>query len=550
MRIALAQINPIVGDVEGNAAQVLDAARRAHAAGASLVVFPELALVGYPPLDLLDRAAPIDQNLRALDALARDLPPVTVVVGCVERNATGHGRPAFNTAVVIEGGSGRGPTHRYSKRLLPTYDVFDEDRHFEPGSAPLVFEHSGRRVGVTICEDLWTGAGEEGVRYRDDPMAATVAAGADVVLNLAASAFTIDKRAYRFSLLGDLAARHGVPIVFVNQVGGNDELIFDGHSAAIDRRGRLIRECAGFEPDLAVVDPFDAGAAGGPPEAPEPEMVRRALGLGVRDYVRKCGFSSVVLGLSGGIDSAVVACLAAEALGPANVTALAMPSRFSSAGSLDDARALAAALEIRLETVSIEPMFSAYLDALRPLFLPTGEHLELAEENLQSRIRGALVMAWSNRFGPPALATGNKSELAVGYATLYGDMCGALAPIGDLLKRRVYDLARRLDAARPRIPPATMSKPPSAELRPDQKDEDSLPPYAVLDAVLEMHVERGMDVPGIVASGIDEATALHVVSLVRQAEYKRRQAPPVLKVTRRAFGLGRRMPIAHRWRSS
>ncbi|MBI5502744.1 MAG: NAD+ synthase [Deltaproteobacteria bacterium] len=542
MRVALCQINPTVGDIAGNARRILAVARDAHARGATLAVFPELALPGYPPRDLLDRRAFVDRLRPALDELARDLPPLAALVGFAERNAGGPGRPVFNAAGLLEGGR---VAATYRKRLLPTYDVFDEDRHFEPGSAPLVFPHEGRRVGVTICEDLWTQGSEEAVRYRCDPLGETVAAGAELVVNLSASPFSLGKDEFRQGLFRGRAARHRVPIVLVNQVGGNDELIFDGHSLAVDALGRLIHGCAGFASDLAVLDPFAGGSAAAPSRDDEPEVVRRALELGLSDYVRKCGLSSVALGLSGGIDSAVVAVLAAEALGPDNVRALAMPSRFSSPASLEDARAIAGACGIRLDAVSIEAPFGAYLETLRPLF---GDRpFDVAEENLQARIRGALLMAVSNKFGPLILSTGNKSEIAAGYATLYGDMCGGLAPIGDLVKRRVYELARHLNAQRPRIPARVLERPPSAELRPDQKDEDSLPPYAVLDGVIERHVEGGLDVEELVAAGFERALCERVVRMVQLAEYKRRQGAPVLKLTRKAFGSGRRLPIAQAW---
>jgi NAD+ synthase (glutamine-hydrolysing) len=400
-------------------------------------------------------------------------------------------------------------------------------------------------VGVTICEDLWTAGSEEAVRYHADPLEETLAAGAELIVNLSASPFTLSKREQRVRLFSTHAARRDVPIVFVNQAGGNDDLIFDGHSLAVDRRGRLVHECAEFDADLAVVDPWADGSGTAPRALDEPEIVRRALELGLRDYVRKCGFSSVTLGLSGGVDSAVVAVLAAEALGAERVSALAMPSRFSSPASLEDARAIADIAGIRLDTVPIEPLFTAYLEALRPVFAdrPFG----VAEENLQARIRGALLMAVSNKFGPLLLATGNKSEIAVGYATLYGDMCGGLAPIGDLVKRRVYDLARHLNTLAPRIPARVLERPPSAELRPDQKDEDSLPPYAVLDRVIELHVDQGLDLPELIASGVERATAERIVRLVEAAEYKRRQGAPILKLTRKSFGPGRRLPIASGW---
>jgi len=542
MRVALAQINPTVGDVDGNAALVLAAARDAHARGATLVVFPELALAGYPPHDLLDREAFVARIDEVLHELARTLPPLAALVGFVERNPEAAGRPVFNAAALLEGGRVAGT---YRKRLLPTYDVFDEDRHFEPGAAPFVFVHDGRKVGVTICEDLWTEGSDEAIRYRTDPLDDVRQAGAELVVNLSASPFSLHKSEFRGRLFAAHAARLGVPVVFINQVGGNDDLIFDGHSLVVDARGRLVHECAEFDADLAVVDPFAVAPQVVPRAAAEPEVLRRALELGLRDYVHKCGFSSVALGLSGGVDSAVVAVLAAEALGPDRVRALALPSRFSSPESRDDAEALARTLGLRLETVSIEPMFSAYLEALRPLF--ADRPFDVAEENLQARIRGALLMAVSNKFGPLVLATGNKSEIAVGYATLYGDMCGGLAPIGDLVKRRVYELARHLNSLAPRIPERVLTKAPSAELRPNQKDEDSLPPYEQLDRAIELHVDEGLDVPQMVVAGVEAGLAERVVRMVQRAEYKRRQGAPILKVTRKSFGPGRRLPIANGW---
>jgi NAD+ synthase (glutamine-hydrolysing) len=542
MRVALCQINPTVGDVDGNARRILEAAREAHVNGATLAVFHELALSGYPPRDLLERSAFIDRLRRVLDDLARFFPPLSALVGFVERNPDRSGRPVFNAAALLEGGKVAGV---YRKRLLPTYDVFDEDRHFEPGTTPFVFVHQGRKVGVTICEDLWTEGADEAVRYRSDPLGDTLAAGAELIVNLSASPFTLAKPGFRQELFAGHAEKHGVPIVFVNQVGGNDDLIFDGHSMVVGRDGKVLHSSPGFRTDLAVVDPFAAGPAAEPETLPETETIRRALVLGLGDYVRKCGFSTVALGLSGGIDSAVVAVLAAEALGPDRVRTLAMPSRFSSPASLEDAEAIAKATGIRLDTVSIEPMFCAYLGALKPVF--EKRPFDLAEENLQARIRGALLMAVSNKFGPLILTTGNKSEIAVGYATLYGDMCGGLAPIGDLVKRRVYELARHLNSTTPRIPERVLTKAPTAELRPDQKDEDSLPPYATLDRLIELHVEEGFDLPALLAAGIDQPVAERVLRLVQTAEYKRRQGAPVLKVTRKAFGSGRRLPIANGW---
>jgi NAD+ synthase (glutamine-hydrolysing) len=558
VRIALAQINPTIGDFDGNRRLVWDAALEAERRGADLAIFPELALAGYPPKDLLERPAFLDAARASLDALASELGAeglrVAVLVGFPERlPPTGQGRGVANSAALIEDGRVVSVTR---KSLLPTYDVFDEWRYFDPATEVSVVPFRGRRLGVTICEDIWNDGDFWPRRlYRADPVEALVAAGADVIVNVSASPFSIEKRHLRPRMLAASARRWARPLVFVNQVGGQDDLVFDGASLAFDARGEIVAR--GPEHGSAVVlADLDAGA--GDVATPESSDERAALGalvLGTRDYARRCGFQRALLGLSGGIDSALVACVAARALGPRNVLGVAMPSRFSSEGSRADAAALALALDIELTTISIEPMFASYLETLAaPLEdfaspAPGGaEAAQLASENLQARIRGAILMALSNRQGRLLLTTGNKSEIATGYCTLYGDMAGGLAVISDAPKTLVYRLARAVNAETPVIPESTLTKPPSAELRPNQTDQDSLPPYDVLDAILEAHLVEGKDTEALVAAGFDRAVVADVVRRVRTSEYKRRQMPPGLKITGKAFGPGRRYPIATAWR--
>ncbi|HEY8927024.1 MAG TPA: NAD+ synthase [Polyangia bacterium] len=558
MRIALGQINPTIGDFEGNQRLIEAAVDQAARGGADLVVFPELALCGYPPKDLLERAgfrAAAAESLRALAAAlgARPFGP-GVIVGFPETLAAdGSGIPLANAAALIEGGR---VTAVRRKTLLPTYDVFDEWRYFSPAPAdaarPVPFR--GRQLGLCICEDIWNDADFWPHRlYREDPVELLAKAGADVIINVSASPFTLDKRALRPRMLASTARRWQLPLVFVNQVGGQDDLVFDGSSTVFDAKGAVIARAREMEPDLAFAD-LDAGT--GDLRSPAPSLERAALDalvLGTRDYARRCGFSQALLGLSGGIDSALVATIAAEALGPPNVLGVGMPSRHSSAGSVDDARALAEALGIPFELVSIEPMFEAYLGALaapfaRPAPAAPPDAEDLAIQNLQARVRGAILMALSNRQGRLLLTTGNKSEIATGYCTLYGDMAGGLAVISDVPKTLVYRLARVCNASRPVIPESTLTKPPSAELRPNQTDQDSLPPYDLLDRILEAHLEQGLDIAALIAAGFPAPVVTDVVRRVTVSEYKRRQMPPGLKITGKAFGPGRRMPIAQRWR--
>ncbi len=544
MRIALAQINTTVGDVAGNEARIADAYRRGVEAGVDLVVTPELGLVGYPPRDLVLRPAFVRANREALDRLAARTGAVGLLVGFVDTRAGGPGRDLHNAAALLQHGRVVAIRH---KTLLPTYDVFDEDRYFEPAAANDPVEFNGRRLGITICEDVWNDADVWPVRrYRPDPARDLAAAGAEILVNLSASPWHLGKDGTRHGLLGRLAARTGRPVVYCNLVGGNDELVFDGQSVAVDAAGRFFARGKAFGEDFVVVD-VDAPSADPLPAPPcEDDLLHRALVLGTRDYLHKCGFRSVVLGLSGGIDSAVVACLAVDALGAEHVRGVALPSPYSSEGSVADARSLAEALGIRFDVVPIHGPFDAVRAQLSGVFAGLAE--DVTEENIQARLRGVALMAMSNKFGSLLLTTGNKSELAVGYCTLYGDMCGGLAAISDVPKTLVYRLARWLNRTGERIPESTITKPPSAELRPNQTDQDSLPPYEVLDAILDAYVVGHRTPAEIVAMGLPEADVRRVVRLIDGAEYKRRQAAPGIKVTSRAFGMGRRVPIAQRWR--
>ena len=543
MKIALAQINTTVGDLAGNEAKILAAYRRGVEAGAELVVFPELAVTGYPPRDLLLRKQFVPQNLEVLERLAVATGRTGMLVGFVGRNERQPGREATNSTALLQ--NGKLVTTR-SKSLLPTYDVFDEDRYFEPATENAPVEFMGRLIGLTICEDAWND--EEfwdERRYRRNPPAELVAAGATILFNNSASPWHLGKNETRREMLAQLAAKTKIPLVYCNLVGGNDELVFDGGSMAFNSSGQLIAQARLFEEDLVV---FDLDTA--PPVlarvVSDEERVYRALVLGLRDYLHKCGFKSAVLGLSGGIDSALTAVLAVDALGKENVRGVSLPSQFSSQGSLDDARLLAANLGIRYDVIPIQLPFEAVKGQLGEVFQGLKE--DVAEENIQARLRGVILMAMSNKFGSLLLTTGNKSEMAVGYCTLYGDMNGGLAVISDVPKMMVYRVSNWINRAREIIPTASITKAPSAELRPDQRDQDSLPPYEILDAILEEYVVNLKPPQEIIARGFDEATVRRVVRLIDGTEYKRRQAAPGLKVTSKAFGVGRRIPIAQRYR--
>ncbi len=549
MKIALAQINPTVGDFSGNLEKIVAASRRASAEGARLTVFSELAICGYPPADFLEKPSFLARCRTAVDELASATADLStaVVAGVALPTEPGSGKPAVNAAVLLD--SGRLLLEQH-KRLLPFYDVFDEQRYFSPSRQQQVVELDGLRLAISICEDAWNDKNFWHRRlYSVDPMEELMRQHPAIHINLSSSPFWHGKRAIRREMLAAIARRDGVPVLMCNQVGGDDSLLFDGSSLAIDAQGELIAQAASFAEDLVVVDPFlSVGAPGFTALRPEPkdddtEAAYHALVLGTRDYVRKCGFSKVLVALSGGIDSALVAAIAKDALGAENVLGIGMPSPYSSSGSIDDSRKLAANLGIRFELIGISDLFEEYTKALGPLF--EGLKPDTTEENIQSRIRGTLMMALSNKFSALVLTTGNKSEMAVGYCTLYGDMVGALAVIGDLVKTRVYAVCRWLNRDSEVIPHAILEKPPSAELRPGQKDTDSLPPYEVLDPILEAYVER-YEPPERIAEerGFPLELVQQVVRLVERSEYKRQQAAPVLKVTTKSFGTGRRFPIA------
>ncbi len=544
MKIALAQINPTVGDFSGNLEKIVSASRRAADQGARLAVFSELVICGYPPADFLEKPSFLARCRAAVDELAeatRELQ--TAVLAGVALAAPGEsGKPAVNAAVLMDGGSVLLEQH---KRLLPFYDVFDEQRYFAASRAQQVVELDGVRLAITICEDAWNDKNFWPRRlYKTDPIEELMRQKPAVHINLSSSPFWHSKRAIRREMLAAIARRDGIPVLMCNQVGGNDSLIFDGSSLALNALGELIAQAASFEEDLVIVDPLREDVPVLPaPEEDDTAAAYQALVLGTRDYVRKCGFKKVLVGLSGGIDSALVAAIAKDALGADNVMGIGMPSPYSSPGSIEDSHRLAANLGIRFDVISISRLFEEYTRALEPLF--TGMKADTTEENIQSRIRGCLLMALSNKFSSLVLTTGNKSEMAVGYCTLYGDMVGALAVIGDLVKTRVYAVCRWLNRDLEVIPKAILEKPPSAELRPDQKDTDSLPPYEVLDPILEAYVER-YETPEQIAGayGFPLRLVQQVVRLVERSEYKRQQAAPVLKVTSKSFGMGRRFPIA------
>ena len=542
MKIALAQINPTVGDFTGNLDKILSVSRRAAEAGARLTVFSELAICGYPPADFLEKPSFLARCRTAVDELAaatRGL-PTAVLAGVALPAEAADGKPAVNAAVLLDGGRILLEQH---KRLLPFYDVFDEQRYFASNRSQQVVELDGLRLAITICEDAWNDKNFWPRRlYPVDPIEELMSQQPSLLINLSSSPFWHGKRALRRQMLAATARRYAVPVLLANQVGGNDSLIFDGSSLALNAQGDLIAQAASFQEDLIVVDPFAAPVIADPEEN-DTEAAYQALVVGTRDYVRKCGFKKALVGLSGGIDSALVAAIAADALGAENVLGIGMPSPYSSAGSIDDSRELAANLGIRFELIPISGLFAEYTRSLETLF--AGAAPDTTEENIQSRIRGSLLMALSNKFNALVLTTGNKSEMAVGYCTLYGDMVGALAVIGDLVKTRVYSVCRWLNRGREVIPGAILEKPPSAELRPDQKDTDSLPPYEILDPILEAYVER-YEPPEQIAAANDISLEIvqPVVRLVERSEYKRQQAAPVLKVTSKSFGMGRRFPIA------
>ena len=551
MRIAIAQLNPIVGDIEGNAERILEAAQTAFNRGAELLLTPELSLCGYPPRDLLLNLGFVEKMSRQLQLLSQQLPEkLAVLVGFVEKNpsATVRGeKPLFNSIALLKSQEIK---QIFTKRLLPTYDVFDEDRYFASGKESQYFQltENNVKIGVTICEDVWNDEQFWGQRqYAVNPIADLANLGVDLIVNLSASPYSVGKQKLRESLLSHSATRYNLPIVYVNQVGGNDDLIFDGDSVAFNRQGEVIYRAKAFTSVLELIE-FNQDllpAVIHPLPVDEDEEIYRALVLGVRDYVQKCGFKRVIFGLSGGIDSSLVAAIASDALGKENVLAVMMPSPYSSDHSISDAVALVNNLGIKSEKLAIKEIMNAYDQLLDGLF--AGTDFGIAEENLQSRIRGNLLMALSNKFGHLLLSTGNKSEMAVGYCTLYGDMNGGLAVIADVPKTRVYSLCRWLNRHGEIIPLNVINKAPSAELKPNQKDQDSLPPYEILDAILALLIDRHQSAEQIIAAGFEAEIVQKVIKLVKNAEFKRKQAPPGLKISDRAFGTGWRMPIASRW---
>ena len=555
MKICLAQINPTVGDFEQNVKKICRFINTAKKR-ADLIVFPEMCIVGYPPKDLLELSGFVDSNLKALEEVKNNVTGISAIVGFVDRNAGQRGKNLYNAAAYI---NNKEIVSRHYKSLLPTYDVFDEDRYFEPAHSISLAKISGRKSGISICEDAW-GANIiwHGKIHHKDPVESMIRQGAEIIINISASPFTIGKQDERLKMLTSHAKKYNVPIVFVNQIGGNDDLVFDGNSLVINKKGVIVDKALSFEEDLLMVE-FkgpDISAGGSKPSSVgkrtqagadegEIESVYDALVLGTRDYVRKCGFKKAVIGLSGGIDSAVTAVIAARALGKGKVLGVTMPSGFSSKGSVKDSKALAKRLGIAFENIPIKSVYNAYTRTLSDMF--TGLPFDVTEENLQARIRGKILMAISNKYGYLVLTTGNKSELAVGYCTLYGDMCGGLAVISDIPKTMVYDIAEYINRKKEIIPIDTIEKPPSAELRPDQKDQDSLPPYDILDGVLRAYVEESKDIDDIVGIGFNETLVKDIIKKVDTNEYKRKQAAPGLKVTSKAFGTGRRMPLAQRY---
>ena len=543
MKIALGQINPTVGDFTGNSKKIIERARQAQAAGADMVLFPELSVCGYPPRDLVEKPAFVCRSRKVTQEIARAVPEITVVCGFVSPARVETGKRVMNSAAVLRNGEIK---FIQSKMLLPTYDVFDELRYFDPATSQQLFPFDGREMALTICEDAWNDKHFWHRRlYNIDPVEELLRAGGNFVLNISASPFHVGKRELRREMLQTIARENNVPVAFVNQVGGNDSLIFDGSSMVIAPDGRIVAQGKSFEEDLVFFNSDTLQGDIHPQIEGEEASAYAALVLGARDYVCKCGFRQVILGLSGGIDSALTAAIAVDALGADNVMGVALPSQYSSEHSIKDARALACNLGIRFEVIPIAEIFDSYRQALANVFADLPE--DVTEENLQSRIRGAILMAQSNKFNRLVLTTGNKSELAVGYCTLYGDMVGGLAVISDVPKTMVYRLSRYVNSQRQVIPQSTLEKPPSAELRPGQKDSDSLPPYEVLDNILEDYVEDYRTAEQIAKErGYDLNLVRQVIRMIERSEYKRQQAAPGLKITPKAFGMGRRFPIAQK----
>jgi NAD+ synthase (glutamine-hydrolysing) len=546
MKIAIAQINPIVGDFDYNFERIKNFSHQAIQLQCDLVVFSELVITGYPPQDLLERKDFVDASLSCLDRLVRSIHGIGVICGFVDRNPAEKGKPLFNSAILFEDGN---ILHKVHKQLLPTYDIFDEMRYFEPGNQSAPYPYKGHRVGLTVCEDAWNDVDIFQRRiYDTDPVAQFIQAGADLVINISASPYYLGHKEFRWNMFEFMARKYNVPVMFANQVGGNDSILFDGSSTAYDKNGKTVARAADFEEDLVV---FDSNTLKPQPihihetSTSDAEAIFKGLVMGTRDYVTKCGFSKVVLGLSGGIDSALTACIAVSALGRENVSAVFMPSQYTSRENFEDTEKLSENLGIVQTRIPINSLFKEFLKSLSPVFQDTGP--DITEQNIQARIRGNILMALSNKHGALVLSTGNKSELAVGYCTLYGDMTGGLAVISDIPKTIVYDLARFINRDNALIPPRIISKAPSAELKPDQTDQDDLPPYEMLDAILKGYIEDFKGADELVQTGFDKIIVEDIIYRVDRNEYKRHQAAPGLKVTSKAFGYGRRFPLVQRY---
>lgn len=544
MKISLVQINPVIGDFEKNCNMIIEGAKRSLDAGCRLAIFPELAVCGYPPQDLLERSSFVKDHDEAIERMIQKLPEIDVLFGCLESFETDQGKHLYNSAFVVRN---KEIIYRARKQLLPSYDVFDETRYFQPGPPSSVYTIDSMELGVTICEDVWR---EEVHEYTLDPLGAFFSGKkrVDGIINISASPFHKDKDKIRQRIFQGISTKYRCPFIYCNQVGGQDSLLFDGRSMVLDKDGQQVARGKSFEEDLVVVDTeMWSGDIHEEKTSGNTASVYKALVMGVRDYVHKCGFSSAVLGLSGGIDSALTAAIAVEALGAENVIGVALPSVYSSAGSLQDAKRLAENLGCRFETISIASLVDEFRETLAPLFADLPE--DITEQNIQARVRGNLLMALSNKFGNLLLTTGNKSEMAVGYCTLYGDMSGGLAVISDVPKQLVYELSRFVNREREIIPESILTKAPSAELKPDQTDQDDLPPYDILDQILELHLEGGKGKREIIAEGFEPAVVEDIIRRVRINEYKRKQAPMGLKVTTKAFGFGRRYPNVQNYRS-
>jgi NAD+ synthetase len=550
VKTAIAQINPVIGDFEYNSARIREYAGKAKDLSCDMVVFSELVISGYPPRDLLEKKDFIAANLFCLYKLVDEIRGIGVICGFVDRNASDEGKPLYNSAALFENGK---ILHRVNKRLLPTYDIFDESRYFEAGAECVSYRYKGEKIGITICEDVWNDKDIfKKSTYHINPVDLLVKNGADLLFNISASPFHAGKTAFRRELFGSIAQKHNVPLIFANQVGGNDSILFDGTSAAFDRHGKIAAQARDFGEDIVFYDSYEKAVINPenirPVSGSDTESILKALIMGTRDYVVKCGFSEVVLGLSGGIDSALTAFIAAEALGPENVLSVFMPSVYTSPDNFEDTKKLAGNIGIRFATIPLDGVFKEFIRLLSPSFEEKAP--DITEQNIQARIRGTVLMALSNREGRLLLSTGNKSELAVGYCTLYGDMNGGLAVISDLPKTTVYDLARFINRKEEIIPSRIIEKAPSAELKPDQTDQDDLPPYDVLDSILKGYIEDLKGVEELVESGFDLKLVESVIARIDSNEYKRHQAAPGLKVTEKAFGCGRRYPLAQRYKQS